>query len=153
MAVVSSELSPSNTDEFIRSLKKKLNSIDPYFKYFIDFRYEVQKDNLMSLVSEASIRLDYYENIYPYIKELCRDQIIDPTWYGRIELVLNWALSKGRGSDRKKLSEDLRNVWVTYVVVLSCAMIDKKPENRKIRRNILLRGGDEDQVTIIKGSK
>ena len=82
-------------DEFISRFSNTLKSIDIILADQVDFKLQIQKNNLMVLVNEANERLERYEQIYPYIKELCKGQTINPAWYGSIEKVLNWALKKG----------------------------------------------------------
>ena len=104
----------------------------------------------MSLVEEAEKRIDKYENIYPYIKELCADQRINPIWHGSIEKVLNWALRKGRGKSRI-LSQEIKNAWITYIVLLSCSMIDNDQPKKIIRRNIFLKS-EKGKLVGLKGN-
>ena len=119
-------ISPSvlASDEFIHRFYDTLIKIDAGLPSLIEFKLEVQKHNLMSLVDEANDRIQRYEHIYPYIKELCRNQTINPAWFKSIETVLNWALKKGRGKSQT-LNKEIKNAWITYIVLLSCAMIDK----------------------------
>ena len=128
----------STSDDFIRSFHNTLQSIDPNLACQIEFKLKVQKDNLMSLVTEAEERMEKYEQIYPYIKEICRDQTINPTLYKGIEKVLNWALRKGRGKSRL-LDKEIKSAWITYIILLSYAMIDKDDVHEGVSRNIFLK--------------
>ena len=100
----------------------------------IRFKNSIQLKNLSSLLKEAYRRIDKYEQIYPYIKELCHNQIINPLWYQQLEDVLNFALKKGRGK-RDELPADTKDAWLTYIVLLSCSMIDsnEQTQNQKKR--------------------
>ncbi len=117
-------------EKFIGSFYNNLKSIDPDLLSLVEFKSEIQKRNLMSLVEESNARISKYEHIYPYIKEICLDQTIDPIWYKSIEKVLNWALKKGRGKSRN-LSKEIKNAWITYIVLLSCSMIDHEHSKKK----------------------
>ena len=114
-------------DDFIDRFNSTLASIDADLPGLIEFRLQIQKDNLRSLIEEADNKIQKYENIYPYIKELCRDQTINPELYKSIEKVLNWALKKGRGKGGE-LPKDIKNSWITYIVLLSCSMIDSNDD-------------------------
>ena len=57
-------------DEFIRRFKHSLKAIDTRLPGLIDFNLQIQKNNLMSLVAEATDRIKSYDQIYPYIKEI-----------------------------------------------------------------------------------
>lgn len=138
-------------DEFIDRFYRTLNSIDSSLPQLIDFKLEIQKDNLMSLVNEANERLQRYENIYPYIKELSQGQTINPSWLRGIEKVLNWALKKGRGKSTM-LSHDIKNAWITYVVLLSCAMIDRDELKKPRSRMQFLLKSDKGKLISFMGS-
>ena len=110
-----------------RRVEENLLTACPECSYLIHFENVVQCYNLTNLLEEAEGRLEHYEHIYPYIKEICRDQKINPSWYQALEKVLNYALSKGRGK-RNALPRDVKDAWLTYIVLLSCSMIDKSME-------------------------
>jgi hypothetical protein len=111
-------------DEVIDKFRTSLRAIDPGLPNLVDFKLQVQRNNLMSLVREADERIQKYDHIYPYIKELCKDQTINPAWHAKIEKVLNWVLKKGSGRNRV-LNRELKQAWITYIILLSCSMIDK----------------------------
>jgi len=140
----------SSPENFIRNFYDCINSIDSNLLSTVEFKSQVQKNNLMSLVKEANNKINKYESIYPYIKEMCMDQTINPEWYGSIEKVLNWALKKGRGKSRI-LSKDIKNAWITYIIVLSCSMIDNDQPNRKVRKNIFLKS-ENGKLIGLKGN-
>lgn len=131
--------STSPTDELIKLFKYNLEMIDSRLADLVDFKLEIQKNNLLSLVKEAGERIQQYEHIYPYLKELSKNQTINPHWYAEIEKVLRWALSKGRGKS-KFLEKDIKNAWITYIVLLSCSMIDSEKPIKEIKpRGIFLK--------------
>ena len=117
----------SSPDLLISKIERNLCDIDSELAYYIDFNNSIQIENLLDFVKESNNRITKYEQIYPFIKEMCTDQQIDPLWYNKIEEVLKWALAKGRGQ-RNMLSEEIKDAWLTYIVVLSCSMIDKESE-------------------------
>lgn len=123
--------SPSATTDYFHSIISRLN---PNLLNDFHFVYDIQQHNLQVLVKEALQRIDSYEQIYAYIKELCQDQVIDPSMYHEIQNVLLWALSKGRGK-KNSLGEEIRDAWITYIVMLSCAMIDKPKEEKGSSRD------------------
>ena len=137
-------------DDFIREFFLNLNSIDPKISSEIEFKMEVQKKNLYSLVEEAKNKISKYEEIYPYIKSLCQNQSINPALFKNVETVLNWALKKGRGRSRV-LSEDIKNAWITYIVILSYSMIDKNESNLDVSRNIFLKT-DKGKIVGLTGN-
>lgn len=113
--------------------------IDSRLTELVDFKLEIQRNNLLSLVKEARERIQQYEHIYPYLKELTKNQTINPLWYAEIEKVLRWALNKGRGKS-KFLEKDIKNAWITYIVLLSCSMIDSEKPIKEIKpRGIFLK--------------
>ena len=137
----------NSPDELATTVEENLVSACPECAVLIHFRNRIQVDNLSSLLLEAEDKLQQYEQIYPYIKEICSDQKINPAWYQALESVLNWALSKGRG-DRKVLSRDIKDAWLTYIALLSCSMIDKGGElNRKMRKGLRL---NYDRIRLLK---
>jgi hypothetical protein len=138
-------------DEYIDRFFHTLNSIDNSLPKLIEFKLDIQKDNMMSLVNEASERLQRYENIYPYVKEISHGQTINPSWLHGIEKVLNWALKKGRGKSTM-LSHDIKNAWITYVVLLSCAMIDRDELKKPKSRMQFFLKSDKGKLTSFMGS-
>ena len=131
--------STSPTDELIKLFKYNLEMIDSRLTELVDFKLEIQRNNLLSLVKEARERIQQYEHIYPYLKELTKNQTINPLWYAEIEKVLRWALNKGRGKS-KFLEKDIKNAWITYIVLLSCSMIDSEKPIKEIKpRGIFLK--------------
>ena len=128
----------STTEGFILRFTSALSSIDPRLSKLIEFKLSVQKRNLMALVEEADERILQYEHIYPYIKELCHGQTINPAWQRDIEKVLNHALSKGRGR-KNALTNEIKEAWVNYIVLLSCAMIDKETQRQPVSRKLYLK--------------
>lgn len=118
----------NSPDLLISKIERNLCDIDTELCHFIDFNNSIQIENLLDFVKESSDRISKYEHIYPLIKEMCVGQQIDPFWCQKIEEVLKWALSKGRGQ-RDELSEEIKNAWLTYIVVLSCSMIDKESQH------------------------
>ena len=117
----------SSPELLISKIERNLCNIDSELAYYIDFNNSTQIDNLLNFVKESNERITKYEHIYPFIKEMCRDQQIDPLWYQKIEEVLKWALAKGRGQ-RNMLPDEIKDAWLTYIVVLSCSMIDKESD-------------------------
>ena len=151
MAGIPDVIHQSSTSEvFIENFHRNLSSVDSGLSEKIQFKSYVQRSNLMSLVKEAESKLHRYEDIYPYIKELCKDQSIDPQLYSGIEKVLSWVLSKGRGKGRM-LSKELRNAWITYIVLLSCSMIDRQPEEKIFGQNVFLKNR-QGEISGLKGS-
>jgi len=112
-------------DLLISKIEQNLNKIDSQLARYIDFNNKVQIENLLDFIKESNERISKYEHIYPFIKEICTGQQVDPFWNHKIEQVLEWALKKGRGV-RNHLSEEIKDAWLTYIVVLSCSMIDKE---------------------------
>ena len=114
-----------DAEKFIQRFDQTLVKIVPELSDSIEFSHKVQRENLEELVEDTSNRIEKYENIYPYIKDICQNQNINPTWYSGIEKVLSWALNKGRGKT-KILTKEIKNAWLTYIVLLSCSMIDRE---------------------------
>ena len=112
-------------DLLVSKIERNLFDIDSELAYHIDFNNKIQIENLLDFIKEANEQIVLYEHIYPFIKEMCSGQHIDPLWYYNIEGVLKWALNKGRGK-RNELTEEVKDAWLTYIVVLSCSMIDKE---------------------------
>ena len=130
--------SPINLAELVQ---RNLIQACPNSHLLFQFKSSIQHKNLSSLLKEADKKIDNYDQIYPYIKELCSDQLIDPLLYQELEDVLNFALSKGRG-ERDKLSREIKDAWLTYIALLSCSMIDKNelarsPKKRPTLKNDL----------------
>ena len=117
----------NSPDLIIGKLENDLRSIDSELSDYIGFSSKVQIDNLIDFIRESNDKIHNYENIYPFIKEICTNQQINPVWYNKIEKVLEWALKKGRGK-RANLSQEIKDAWLTYIIVLSCSMIDKEAE-------------------------
>ena len=115
----------NSPDLIIGKLENDLRRIDTDLSDYIDFSSKIQIDNLIDFIRESNNKIHNYENIYPFIKEICKDQQINPVWYNKIEKVLEWALKKGRGK-RTGLSQEIKDAWLTYIVILSCSMIDKE---------------------------
>ena len=109
---------------------QNLSQACPEDQILIQFNNQIQLKNLSSLLKEADRRIEKYEQIYPYIKELCQNQRINPLWYQQLEDVLTAALNKGRGK-RGDLSREIKDAWLTYIVLLSCSMIDIEPRTKK----------------------
>lgn len=132
----------SNPDEVITRIRDSLGSIDRSLSDLFDFRLQVQRNNLMALVREAEGHIQKYEHIYPYIKDMCKDQTINPSLHPRIEKVLNWALKKG-GNRNRTLSREIKQAWITYIVLLSCSMIDRIAGDKKAGNLISFTSGRE----------
>ncbi|MEQ8323143.1 MAG: hypothetical protein RIC15_09740 [Vicingaceae bacterium] len=115
----------------------------------LDFKHSIQFKNLSSLLADADLRIQRYEQIYPYIKELSIGQKINPSLYDSLEKMLNWALSKGRGRI-DELPRNIKDAWLSYIAILSCSMIDRKMESKL---NLQIRGNLKKNLNKIKGSK
>ena len=134
-------------DLLIGKLLNDLNRIDPELCDYMKFRSKIQIENLQNFIKESIKRIHNYEHIYPFIKEICTDQQINPIWYSKIEKVLEWALKKGRG-ERNNLSIEIKDAWLTYIVVVSFSMIDRTFDvhsiirKNKIARSFNLKGNN-----------
>ena len=110
----------------------------PSHHTFLRFKNSVQLKNLASLLKEADKKIKNYDQIYPYIKELCFNQIINPLLYQELEDVLNFALNKGRGK-RDYLSREIKDAWLTYIALLSYSMIDNYELSKSEKKNSTLK--------------
>jgi hypothetical protein len=110
----------------------------PNSQVLIHFKNSVQLKNLSSLLKEADRKIKTYDQIYPYIKDLCYDQVINPLLYQELEDVLNFALNKGRG-ERGHLSREIKDAWLTYIALLSCSMIDSDHQAKSQKKRPTLK--------------
>ncbi|HAW51921.1 MAG TPA: hypothetical protein DCX54_06260 [Flavobacteriales bacterium] len=124
--------------ELAELFERNLIEACPNNHLLIHFRHTIQYNNLSSLLKEADEKIVNYDQIYPYIKELCSDQTINPLLYQELEDVLNFALNKGRG-DRDSLSREIKDAWLTYIALLSCSMIDRNEMPNKTNRRPTLK--------------
>jgi hypothetical protein len=124
--------------ELAQLFERNLMEACPHNHLLIHFRHTIQYNNLSSLLKEADDKIDNYDQIYPYIKELCNDQIINPLLYQELENVLNFALNKGRG-ERDHLSREIKDAWLTYIALLSCSMIDRNEMSQSYKRRPTLK--------------
>lgn len=142
------EVYRNNADDLLRLFTSNLADIQPEIVETIDFSHEVQKNNLKNFINDALDSIKDYESIYPFVKNLCSGQNIDPGMYQYVERVLKFVLDKGKGSG-ELFDLEIKDAWITYCALLSYSMIDEPPRNVQVRPGKNKRSKSSDSEHII----
>ena len=138
----------NNADKLVQLFTSRLSDINSDIVDAVDFSHQVQKDNLLNFINETLDEISDYESIYPFVKNLCAGQNIDPAMYNFVEQTLKYVLEKGKGSD-ELFDKEIKDAWITYCALLSYSMIDETPRNvqvRKGKRKRTQRSGSENII-------
>ncbi len=142
------EISRNNADELVYLFTSKLSEIDHEIAASVDFSHQVQKNNLMNFINDSLDAIGNYESIYPFVKNLCSGQNIDPSMYKHVENTLKYVLEKGKGSE-ELFDMEIKDAWITYCALLSYSMIDATPKNVQVREGRRKRKNRTDSENII----